>query len=359
MPRHAKTKPSRRIWFKLLQFTSGAAVLLGLFAGVFFAWAYWGVGMDVGTVTRDLETATTTRIETADWDKTATLRHDKPPVEATPAEGELFAYIHVPHLGKTWKRAIQQGVSDRILASLGAGHYPQTAMPGQAGNSAYAGHDTPGDFGAFYDLPAGSEVIIESAANWYAYKLTNHLITTAQDTSVLDADAAGSDRGITLTTCWPQYVAEDTGQRFVWHGVFIGWAPKTDGVPASLAQKHVTVSERVNRGLDRVSEQVGMPLSGVLAACFAAMWLIADGIMWLVNRRRAAARWKDGSWNPLVWVWRLQAGAGGNKWVSGALRIFTLLFLCAAVVFASWRWACPWLSDTVPWLPHVPHPEFH
>ena len=32
MPRHAKTKPSRRIWFKLLQFTSGAAVLLGLFA---------------------------------------------------------------------------------------------------------------------------------------------------------------------------------------------------------------------------------------------------------------------------------------------------------------------------------------
>ena len=143
MPRARENQALTAHMVLLLQFTSGAAVLLGLFAGVFFAWAYWGVGMDVGTVTRDLETATTTRIETADWDKTATLRHDEPPVEATPAEGELFAYIHVPHLGKTWKRAIQQGVSDRILASLGAGHYPQTAMPGQVGNSAYAGMTRP------------------------------------------------------------------------------------------------------------------------------------------------------------------------------------------------------------------------
>ena len=358
MPRHAAAKAAPSAPVMLLQFISGTAILLGMLAGVFFAWAYWGVGMDVGTVTRDLETATTTRIETADWDKVAALRHDEPPVEAAPAEGELFAYIHVPHLGKDWKRPIQQGVSDRILASLGAGHYPQTAMPGQVGNSAYAGHDTPGDFGAFYDLPEGSEVIIEGASHWYVYKLTRHLITIAQDTGVLDADAAGVQRGITLTTCWPQYVAEDTGQRFVWHGVFAGWATKADGVPASLAQKHVTVSERLIRGFDRVSERVGMPLSGVLAVCCAAMWVVADGALWLVNRRRAAARWRDVSWNPLVWVWRLQAGVGGNKWVSGTARTLTLLLLCAAIVFASWRWLCPWLADTAPWLPDVPHPDF-
>lgn len=358
MPRHAAAKAAPSIPVMLLQFISGTAILLGMLAGAFFAWAYWGVGMDVGTVTRELETTTTTRIETADWDKVASLRQDEPPAEAAPAEGELFAYIRVPQLGKDWKRPIQQGVSDQILASLGAGHYPQTAMPGQVGNSAYAGHDTPGDFGAFYNLPEGSEVIIEGAANWYVYKLTRHLITTSQDTGVLDAAAAGAQRGITLTTCWPQYVAEDTGQRFIWHGTFVGWAAKSDGVPASLAQKHVTVSERLNRGLDKVSERVGMPLSGVLAICCAAMWIVVDGVLWLVNRRRAAARWRDVSWNPLVWAWRLQAGASGNKWVSGTLRTLTLLLLCATAVFASWRWLCPWLADTVPWLPNVPHPDF-
>lgn len=359
MPRHAAVKTAPSAGVRLLQFISGTAVILGLLAGVFFAWAYWGAGMDVGHVTRELEHATTTRIETADTDKVATLRTDDPPVQATPAEGELFAYLRVPHLGKTWRRPVQQGVSDRILSSLGAGHYPDTAMPGQVGNSAYAGHDTPDDFGAFYDLPEGAEVIVEGASVWYVYRLTEHLITTAQDTGVLDAHAAGVARGITLTTCWPQYVTEDTGQRFVWHGEFVGWAPKSDGVPASLAQTHVTVSERLNRRLDRVSEQVGMPLSGMLAVCFAAMWAVMDGVLWLINRRRAAARWRDGSCNPLVWAWRLQAGASGNRWVSGALRLVTLLLMCTAVVFASWRWLCPWLSDVVPWLPDVPHPDLH
>lgn len=356
MPRHAEVRRSRRAIVSVMQFVSGVAVILGLVAGAFFAWAYWGVGLDVGTVTRDLETATTTRIETADWDRTASLRTDAPPVETAPAEGELFAYMHVPHLGKTWKRPVQQGVSDRILASLGAGHYPQTAMPGQVGNSAYAGHDTPGDFGAFYDLPSGTEVIIEGTSHWYVYRLTDHRITTAQDTGVLDAAAAGAQRGITLTTCWPQYTAQDTGQRFVWHGVFEGWASKKDGVPAALAQKHVTVSERLNRRLDSVSERVGMPLTGMLAVCLAVMWAIADGVLWLVNGTRAAARWKDVSWNPLIWLWRLQAGVGGNRWVSGIVRAVTLLLMCAATVFALWRWVCPWLSDAVPWLPTVPHP---
>ena len=64
---------------------------------------------------------------------------------------------------------------------------------------------------------------------------------------MLDADAAGSDRGITLTTCWPQHVAEDTGQRFVWHGVFIDGPRKRMAarVPCAEACDRVRTGEPV------------------------------------------------------------------------------------------------------------------
>lgn len=358
MARHKKPRNERRptILDGVLQFLCGLCVMGLAATAMFFGWMYYGTGMDTGTITRQLERSTPVKIETVSEDRVATLRTDNIPPEREPNYGELFAYIRVPSLGKDWKRPIQQGVDDAILASMGAGHYPKTALPGQQGNSAYAGHDTPTDFGAFYDLPSGTEVILESAANWYVYRLNRHLLTTVSDVSVLEPDAADAERGITLTTCWPRFAARDTGQRFVWHGSFVGWAPKSDGVPQALATRKVTVSERLNRHLDTVSEQVGMPVTGVLAIGSLAMWVICNCICWLCNYRRAAERWLRSSWNPVVWIWRLQGGMTGNRYVSAVIRSLTLALFVAACTFAMWRGVCPWMVDTFAFLPDVPRP---
>ena len=84
------------------------------------------------------------------------------------------------------------------------------------------------------------------------------------DTRILDADAAGAERGITLQTCWPILSAQVT-QRMIVTGTFEGWVNKTDGTPEQLAETHDTTATRVGRRIQTVSERIDMPVSGVLA----------------------------------------------------------------------------------------------
>lgn len=356
-PASASHKNQPSIITGILQFISGMCVIAGTLCAIFFTWAYWGVSMDTAIVTRQMEHATTVQIETPVQDKIAPLRTATPPVEAQPPTGQLYAYIRVPALGVEWKRGIQEGVSDEILSNMGAGHYPQTPLAGQVGNSAYAGHDTPNDFGAFYDLEAGNEVIIEGATNWYVYELTDHLITTNTDGSVLSNEAIQAARGITLTTCWPRFTAQDTGQRFVWHGVFKGWAPKSEGVPESLAQTHTTFNDHVTRTMNTISNTVNMPVTGVLAIGFAMIWVICNGFCWIIARKSTLQRLQDApiTYNPVTWLWRLQAGLSSHKVVANILRFIWFIIMLAAVWFAMWRWVCPWAAETLSWVPNTPH----
>lgn len=65
----------------------------------------------------------------------------EPPDIDTPTTGERFAVLHVPRFGRQWQRPILAGTSAVELAQ-GVGWYPETHLPGQAGNFAVAGHRT-------------------------------------------------------------------------------------------------------------------------------------------------------------------------------------------------------------------------
>src|SRR3954465_7412207 len=56
-----------------------------------------------------------------------------------PAVGQPLAVLHIPRLGEDYSRVILEGVSEEQLAE-GPGHYIGTALPGQQGNLAIAGH---------------------------------------------------------------------------------------------------------------------------------------------------------------------------------------------------------------------------
>jgi sortase A len=125
-----------------------------------------------------------------------------------------------------------------VLDTLGIGHYPGTAMPGQVGNFALAAHRvTSGKpFNAIADLQVGDALVVETAVGWYIYRVTETTIVLPTETSVI-APVPGqpgvepTSAMITLTTCHPMF---STRQRFVVHGVLESTSPRSDGRPGIL-----------------------------------------------------------------------------------------------------------------------------
>ena len=159
-----------------------------------------------------------------------TARFAKSPVEVQPKKGEAFALITIDRLGEKVKNLpIIEGIDQSDLAK-GVGHYPGTALPGQLGNFAIAGHRaTNGEpFAKFEELRAGDKVRVETAAATYVYELTNDTMVKPKGTWVIDDVpskplAQPTERIITLTSCEPRWNAT---KRWIWWGNLVEVLPK-------------------------------------------------------------------------------------------------------------------------------------
>ena len=158
------------------------------------------------------------------------------------AEPELhksFALIYIPRLkDKVWELPITRGVDPEDLIS-GLGHYPDKALPGEKGNFALAGfRATYGEpFANIDQLKKDDEVIIQTAGNWYVYKLVLAEIVEPDAVWVLDDnpsgvfDNNGVEEIVTLTTSHPSW---GSTERWIWWGVLTEVRPY-DQVPESIA----------------------------------------------------------------------------------------------------------------------------
>jgi sortase A len=165
--------------------------------------------------------------------------------EAPAAEPELhkgFALIYIPRLkDKVWELPVTRGVDPDDLVS-GLGHYPDNALPGAKGNFALAGHRaTYGEPLANIDqLKQNDEVIIQTAGNWYVYKLILDEIVEPDAMWVLDenpgglVNMTGVEEMITLTTCHPRW---GSAERWIWWGVLTEVRPYDQGPDAIAAAK--------------------------------------------------------------------------------------------------------------------------
>jgi len=162
-------------------------------------------------------------------------------VEAPAAEPEIhqgFALAYIPRLqNKVWELPVTKGVEPEDLIS-GFGYYPENALPGEKGNFGLAGHrSTYGEPLANIDqLQQDDEVIIQTAENWYVYKLILDEIVEPDATWVLDpnpggiVNKTGVEEMITLTTCHPRW---GSTERWIWWGVLTEVRP-IDQVPESV-----------------------------------------------------------------------------------------------------------------------------
>jgi sortase A len=216
-------------------------IATGLLLFGFVAYQLWGTGIETARAQNSLEnefeellagTPPTTAAPTptsVDDTMPSDSSVDTVPIESTPqdtvaattvpdsvaaaaalpqiAEGDPIARIEMPRIGVD--KIVVAGVEKDDLKK-GPGHYPETPLPGQLGNSAIAGHRT--TFGQpFFDvdkLDNGDEIIVTTLTGRYVYRVTGQQIVSPSDYQVI-ATTDPTRATLTLTSCHPKYTARE------------------------------------------------------------------------------------------------------------------------------------------------------
>jgi sortase A len=216
-----------------LLITLGLVVLL--FCAYQLLWTNFEANAAASGVSSDLR---------GDWDVNAPAPQASEPApvpSASPTKppiGDGFAFMYIPKLGSTWVRPVVEGVSKADLAK-GVGHYPETALPGEVGNFAVAGHRaTNGEpFRNLDLLEAGDAIVVETADRWFTYRVTDSEIVKPTDVEVIlpvpnKPGATPVDALITLTTCHPRWASTE---RMIVYGQLESERLKEAGPPEALA----------------------------------------------------------------------------------------------------------------------------
>lgn len=155
--------------------------------------------------------------------------------------GKGFAFLHIPRLGRHYSVPVVQGVSLPDL-SRGVGHYPSTALPGEVGNFAVAGHRaTNGEPFAHLDsVKVGDSLVVETRTSWFTYVVDKVQIVQPTDVWVIEPvpgkpKQQPTRKLITLTTCNPRWAST---QRLILFGHLSATQPTSDGRPQALTKDH-------------------------------------------------------------------------------------------------------------------------
>ena len=129
-------------------------------------------------------------------------------LRAAGPEGSPLGRIEIRTLGV--EVMILEGVKPRTLQRA-VGHIPGTALPGQPGNVALAGHrDT--FFRALRDIPQDAEITLTTLHGTYRYRVDSTTVVEPQAVEVL---ADSPDATLTLVTCYPFDFIGHAPKRFI------------------------------------------------------------------------------------------------------------------------------------------------
>jgi sortase A len=187
----------REIGFALI--TAGVVVLL------FVGYQLWGTGLAERASQDNLKKQFSAQLaHPANTPPSTTPAPDAPPAAVAPV-GDAIAHLVIPKIGVD--KYVVDGVTTSQLRK-GPGHYPDTALPGQPGNAAIAGHRT--TYGApFYrlnELQPGDQIVVTTKEGQFNYSVTEARVVKPSDVSVLSTTP---DNRLTLTTCTPRFSASN------------------------------------------------------------------------------------------------------------------------------------------------------
>jgi sortase A len=161
--------------------------------------------------------------------------------------GSGIAVLRIPRFGDNWHIVVVEGTGYEDLKK-GPGHYPGTALPGQVGNFAVAGHRTTYEhpFNAIDTIRSGDAIVLETRTMWFTYRVHDiaagkgypevpyQEIVDPSDVAVSypvpdqpDPGKKPSLKLLTFTSCNPKYSA---AQRIVVHAQLAQKLHKGPGV---------------------------------------------------------------------------------------------------------------------------------
>ncbi|EXF24810.1 sortase [Nesterenkonia sp. AN1] len=244
----------RGIGARILGVTGELLITLGVLGLLFVVWEIWWTGLDANREAQAIESEFHTRIEQLDTDPAQQQRAESPqncqqlpdgeyaacPENMAAVESGAMAVIYAPAIGADWSAPVRSGVDDETLNTGGLGHYPDTQLPGEAGNFAVAGHRlTYGDVLRDQDrLTPGDEIYVESPDGYYTYEVYETHVVLPQDSEVIlpvpgELEAEADRSLLTLTTCHPLF---SNRERLITHAELVDFAPRTAEAPAALRQ---------------------------------------------------------------------------------------------------------------------------
>ncbi|PIE21643.1 MAG: class E sortase [Arachnia propionica] len=158
-------EPTRR-WVSPFWVAVALLALLALLTAGWLGWQLVGTNLIAKGQLADELTALRSQ-----WDQAAADAEASP--AGKPEPGKAAWILRIPALGDDWEWPIVAGVAEQDLQH-GVGWYPETALPGQVGNFAVAGHRIGhGEpFRRMLELQRGDQIIVETRAARYIYELT-------------------------------------------------------------------------------------------------------------------------------------------------------------------------------------------
>lgn len=125
--------------------------------------------------------------------------------------GEVIGEIRIPRLGV--KAVIVQGDAPELLDQA-VGHVPQSALPGERGNVALAGHRDR-LFRPLRQIRQGDTIMLETFRGSFTYEVESAFVVPSTEVGVLQSSSASE---LTLITCYPFDYVGHAPNRFIVRG---------------------------------------------------------------------------------------------------------------------------------------------
>jgi sortase A len=234
--RHGMTTP-RLIVQTAVRAGAEVLVTLGLVLLLFAAYEVWGKAAIIADHQHNLDSQLEqqwARQDRADDPTVGAAPSASPTVKLPPPlPGDALGRLYLPRLGKYW--VVVEGVTTGDIA-YAPGHYPGTALPGDIGNFAVAGHRSPAIFWDLDQMQPGDPVVVETRTTWFIYKVTRSLIVAPTAVAVVapvpeQPGVTPTQRLMTMTTCNPKW---DNYQRLIVHAALDHTLPHSAGRPPEL-----------------------------------------------------------------------------------------------------------------------------
>src|SRR5215216_1301915 len=195
-------------------------ITVGLLILLLVAYQLWGTGIYEARAQSDLESQFDRELARQGSQSTTTTTAGTPATTTplalppVPADGDPVGVIKIDKIGVD--KVVVEGTTVPDLRT-GPGHYAGSALPGQLGNAAIAGHRTTygAPFGDLDQLARGDTISVETVQGTFQYRVDRDpFAVDPNDREVLqsqpDPTRSGSDRAtLTLTTCNPKYSAAE------------------------------------------------------------------------------------------------------------------------------------------------------